>query len=211
MVDGSAREPDNRASGIWVAERLVPRGFDVVVYDSRAHGDSTGDVCTYGFYEKRDLVRVIDRLGVGPFIIMGSSLGAAIALQAAAIEPRIVGVVSVATFSDLRTVATERAPFFASRDNLDEALHIAETRGNFRVDEVSPVAAAREIKAPVFLIHGAKDDETPAAHSQRVADALRSPKRLMFVPSAGHNNALTPEVWREVFAWVDKAAAAEVR
>ncbi len=58
---------DNRASGIWVAERLVPSGFDVLAYDSRAHGDSTGDVCTYGFHEKRDLSRVIDRLGSGPF------------------------------------------------------------------------------------------------------------------------------------------------
>ena len=28
---------DTRASGTWIAERLVPRGLDVLAYDARAH------------------------------------------------------------------------------------------------------------------------------------------------------------------------------
>lgn len=201
----------NRASGVWIAERLVPRGFDVLAYDLRAHGDSTGEACTYGYYEKQDLVRVVDRLGTGPFILMGSSLGGAVALQAAAIEPRIAGVVAVATFSDLRTVATERAPFFASRGNIDEALRLAETMGRFKVDIASPVAAAPAIRVPVLLIHGEKDDETPADHSRRVAAALGTNKRLILVPSARHNDALTPDVWQAIFAWLDQVAPREPR
>jgi pimeloyl-ACP methyl ester carboxylesterase len=201
----------HRASGVWIAERLAPRGFEVVAYDGRAHGDSTGEACTYGYYEKRDLVRVVDRLGAGPFILMGTSLGGAVALQAAAIDPRIVGVVAVATFSDLRTVANERAPFFASRANIDEALRLAEEKARFKVDEVSPVAAASAIKAPVLLIHGAKHAETPPDHSRRVAAALRTPSRLIVVPSAGHNDALTAEVWQQLYAWLAKVAAGEAR
>ena len=54
---------DNRAGAAGVAARFTPRGFDVVAYDSRAHGASAGDVCTYGYYEKRDLSRVIDAVG----------------------------------------------------------------------------------------------------------------------------------------------------
>jgi len=44
---------DNRGSAAGVIERFVRRGFDVVAYDSRAHEESTGRVCTYGFYENR--------------------------------------------------------------------------------------------------------------------------------------------------------------
>jgi pimeloyl-ACP methyl ester carboxylesterase len=41
---------DNRASAVGVIDRFVHRGFNVVVYDSRAHGESTGDICTYGYF-----------------------------------------------------------------------------------------------------------------------------------------------------------------
>ena len=60
-LHGSA---DNRDSGNWIAERLVPKGFDVLAYDGRAHGDSTGNACTYGVLEKQDLQRVLDQLKV---------------------------------------------------------------------------------------------------------------------------------------------------
>jgi pimeloyl-ACP methyl ester carboxylesterase len=100
---------DNRTSGTGVVERFVKRGFDVVAYDSRAHGESEGDVCTYGFFEKRDLRRVLDTVGPGPIVLVGTSLGAAVALQEAARDPRVTAVVAAETFSDLRTVAIERA------------------------------------------------------------------------------------------------------
>lgn len=87
-----------------------PRGFDVVAYDSRAHGESDGDVCTYGFYEARDLHRVLDTVAPGPVVLFGTSLGAAVALQETAGDPRVTAVVAAETFSDLRTVASERAP-----------------------------------------------------------------------------------------------------
>ena len=44
---------DNRGSAVGMADHLLARGFKVVAYDSRAHGESEGDACTYGFYESR--------------------------------------------------------------------------------------------------------------------------------------------------------------
>ena len=70
---------DNHGSAAGLVDRFVPRGFDLVAYDSRAHGDSDGDVCTYGFYEKDDLARVIDTLEPGPVVLIGDSLGGAVA------------------------------------------------------------------------------------------------------------------------------------
>ena len=125
------------------------------------------------------------------------SLGGAVALQAAAEDRRIAAVVAVATFCDLRTVASGRAPFFATKGEIDAAFKQAEQQANFRIDDVSPVAAAARIQAPVFLIHGQADKETPPWHSQRVFDALREPKRLLFVPGAGHDDA---QVWHAVRA-----------
>ena len=50
---------DNRTSAAGIIERFGRRGFDVVAYDSRAHGESEGEACTYGFFEKQDLHRVL--------------------------------------------------------------------------------------------------------------------------------------------------------
>lgn len=101
---------DDRGSAQGVVKRFVPLGFDVVAYDSRGHGQSSGERCTYGYFEKHDLKRVIAGLD-GDIILVGHSLGAAVALQTASFEPRIRAIVAASTYSDLRSIATERAPF----------------------------------------------------------------------------------------------------
>jgi len=198
---------DNRASSVGIADHFLARGFDVIAYDSRAHGESEGDVCTYGFYEKEDLRRVLDRVDTKPIVLMGFSLGAAVALQAAAADRRIAAVMAVSPFSDLRTVGSERAPFFASKGNISDAFKLAEDEGKFRADDVSPMAAAAHITAPTLTIHGARDDETPPAHSQRIFAALRGPKRLILVPNGDHHHVIDAGVWREIDSWLDAALA----
>jgi pimeloyl-ACP methyl ester carboxylesterase len=196
---------DNRSSSVGIAQHFVPQGFDVVAYDSRAHGQSGGDACTYGFHEKADLGRVLDQVTAGPVVAMGTSMGAAVALQAAAQDPRIAAVIAIATFSDLRTAARERAPFFASHGNIEAAFRLAEAEAHFRVDEVSPVAAAPRIAVPVLLIHGDKDRETPYDHSVRVLAALAGPKRLVTIPGGGHREGLSRETWKELDGWLAAA------
>lgn len=193
---------DNRVSSVGAIQRFRPLGFDVVAYDSRAHGDSGGDVCTYGFFEKQDLRRVIDTVKAGPIVLIGGSLGAAVAIQGAAEDPRVSAVVAAETFSDLRTVATERAPFFFTRSSIAQAFQLAERQGHFDVDAVSPVAAATKIAVPVLLIHGDADRQTPPDHSRRVFAALHGPKRLLMVRGAQHNGSLRPEVWDQIERWV---------
>lgn len=197
---------DNRGSSRGVIERYTVRGFDIVAYDSRRHGRSEGEICTYGFLEKSDLRAVIDALEPGPVILIGTSLGAAVALQATAIDERVSAVVAAEVFSDLRTIATDRASFILPDWLITRAFHAAERRGGFKIDEVNPVNAAAAIRVPVLLIHGDADIETTPAHSKRVLDALAGPKRLILVPGAGHNHSLSrPEIWLEIDAWVEHA------
>ncbi|HZT78244.1 MAG TPA: alpha/beta fold hydrolase [Vicinamibacterales bacterium] len=197
---------DNRGSAAGWIDRLTPRGFDVVAYDSRAHGDSGGDACTYGYYEKQDLARLLDTVRAAPIVLVGTSLGGAVALQAAALDRRVAAVVAAETFSDLRTVATERAPAFMPTGLVRRSFVEAEREALFDVDAVSPVAAARQIAIPVLLLHGAGDVDTTPDHSRRVFEALAGPKKLILVPGAGHNHALSPDTWPEVERWIERGA-----
>ena len=91
-------------------------------------------------------------------------------------DPRVAGVVAAEVFSDLRTVARERAPFVLRDNVIERAFTIAEERGQFKIDVVDVSAAARRITRPVLLIHGADDSDTTPDHSRRVYDALAGPK-----------------------------------
>jgi pimeloyl-ACP methyl ester carboxylesterase len=200
---------DNRAGAAGVVPRFVGQGFDVVAYDSRAQGESTGEICTYGYREKADLRHVLDTVRPGPIVLLGTSLGAAVALQEAAEDPRVTGVVAAEVFSDLRTVARERAPFFLTEGTIRRAFAIAEDRGHFEIDRVSPVQAALSIHVPVLLIHGADDTDTPPDHSRRVFDALKGPKDLILVEGARHNESLRrQDTWRRIEDWIGRVVHA---
>jgi uncharacterized protein len=195
---------DNRGSASNVIRRYTAKGFDVIAYDSRAHGDSEGSICTYGYFEKDDLRKIVGSVTHTPIVLIGNSLGAAIAIQAAAGEPRIAGVVAAETFSDLRTVARERAPWILTEAIVARAFQLAEKSGAFEVDGVSPERSATDIRVPVLLIHGADDRDTPASHSQRVLSSLAGPKRLILVEGAGHNESLRQEqTWVEIDRWIE--------
>ncbi|MET0556262.1 MAG: alpha/beta fold hydrolase [Vicinamibacteria bacterium] len=194
---------DDRAGGIGLAKRFGPLGWDVLAYDSRAHGASGGDACTYGAREKRDLVRVLDEAKADRVVLFGSSLGAAVALQAAPLDARVRGVIAQSPFSSLEEIARDRAPWFATDAEIARALDIAQMQGRFTLADASPVASARDIRVPVLLIHGVRDRDTRPAHSERIAAALAGPKRLLLVPGAGHDDTLRdPAIWSEIEGWL---------
>jgi pimeloyl-ACP methyl ester carboxylesterase len=194
---------DNRMSGAGLVNRFGKRGLDVVAYDSRAHGESDGEMCTYGFFEKQDLSRVLDTVVPGPIVLVGTSLGAAVALQTASEDPRVTAVGAAEVFSELRTVVSDRAPFFLTSGLISQAIRLAERRGDFEADAVSPILAAPKITVPVLLVHGESDVHTPPEHSRRVFAALRGERRLIIVPRARHNDSLRGEVWSAIENWVD--------
>jgi uncharacterized protein len=164
-------------------------------------GESEGDVCTYGVLERHDLSRALDQVGARAAVLVGASLGAAVALQAAAEDPRVVGVVAAATFADLASVAHDRAPWFASSRQVREALRLVEVEGRFPVRYASALSAAERLRIPVLIVHGADDVETRPVHSGRVNAALSGPKQLLLVAGAGHGDALG-KAWDAVEAWL---------
>ena len=201
---------DNRSGAAGVVDRFGPRGFEVVAFDSRAHGQSEGDRCTYGIRETSDLRRVVATIADGPIVLIGGSLGAAVAIQTAAREPRITGVVAAEVFADLESVATERGRRMALPPwTIRRAFAMAQERAGFSIDDASPVVAARDVTVPVLLLHGAEDVETSPHHSFEVHAALKGDRSLVIVPDAGHNQTFeAPGVWDRVQSWIERLVPA---
>ena len=191
---------DNKMSGLLLAKVWHDHHFNVLIYDSRAHGESGGRYCTYGFHEKFDVQKAIDfllSLGKGKNIfigkvgIFGTSMGAAIALQAASIEPRISAIVSEASFATLRQITVDyqkrllRLPWHFLRNI---SMKRSESIAHFKHRQVSPLSAVSKIHAPIFFIHGIEDHFIKYQYSQELFIAANDPKELWFVASAKHSD-----------------------
>lgn len=210
---------DNRVGVSGQAELLLRAGYSVVMMDARAHGASEGSIATYGWLERNDTRAAIDALfhdaeqrclstryhGAGNpcplprhIFALGESMGAGIALESAASDPRIEAVVAEASFANLREAAYDYAglrkyPWLGKTLLSPFAwtlLYRGEKLTGIPLAEVSPVKAVASRAFPVLLICDEKDVALPCRHSQMIYDAARGPKQLWVVPNAYHTAAL---------------------
>ena len=193
------------------AQVLVRARYRVVLVDLRGHGRSTGQALTYGVRESRDLAQAIDAieargLVTGSVGAIGFSYGAAVAIQWAALDPRVRAVVAVAPFASLREVVAGYLPLRLPASFLMRVVDLAGERAGFDPDAASPLEAIARTRAAVLLIHGKLDERIPAAHSQRIYAARGGHAELVLVDGARHKSVVThPDTAfaRRASAWFD--------
>ncbi|MBI4428618.1 MAG: alpha/beta hydrolase [Ignavibacteriales bacterium] len=188
---------DCKTGGIALTKFLYGLGYNIFLYDSRAHGESEGKYCTYGYYEKHDVVTVIDYLSgrrdlrVGSVGLFGTSMGAAVAIQAATIDDRIRAVVAEACFTDLRTISVDyqrriiKLPWHFLRN---VAMSRSQAIAQFKARDVSPLKAVQMLRTPILFIHGTLDSFIKHEYSEALFAAANEPKRFLSIEGANHND-----------------------
>lgn len=185
----------NRAQMIEKANLLAQQGFDAVMMDGRAHGESEGDYVTYGFFEKKDVQKIVDFIKEEnediPVGIWGASLGGAIALQAMAEDNRIEFGVAESTFRSMDEIVFDYGKRMARGVMLkpvtDYALRRAGEEGGFDPQVVRPIESVTQINQPVMIAHGDADQRISVSYGQDLYDNLKTEdKELVIVPGAGH-------------------------
>ena len=149
---------------------------------------------------------------------LGESMGAGIALQSAAYDPRIEAVVAEASFASLREASYDYAglqkypllgkTFFAPGAWM--MIYRGQSLAGFPASDVSPEKAVATRAFPVLLICDGADTTLPCRHTRRIYTAATGPKELWEVPNAFHTAALgyqPEEFQRRVLAFFATAAA----
>jgi alpha-beta hydrolase superfamily lysophospholipase len=193
---------DNRVGVLGVADFLLRAGYGIVMMDSRAHGESGGERATYGWKERDDVTAIVSALEVSVhpqcIFAFGVSMGGGIALQSAAVEPRLSAVAAEAPFSSFREASYDYAGFHRSpwlgrilfRPVVEAGFLATQKIAGFRASDVSPEKSVARRSFPILLIGDADDPVLPLRHQQIILAAAAGPKELWIVPGATHAGAM---------------------
>jgi fermentation-respiration switch protein FrsA (DUF1100 family) len=190
----------NRSDFTELAATLSHRGYFVLLFDFRAHGESSGRRTSLGYHEQKDVVasfyflRTRNEINPGRIGIYGFSLGGSTAILAAARTGAFKAVVADSAFTSLRDQAREAITGFyhlPSFPFLQLAVLGYELYFLTNIDSISPVSVIAAIAPqPVLIIAGEGDKLIPADNGRKLYAAAGNPKELWMIPGADHGGTL---------------------
>ncbi len=197
------------------AQKIAQHGYGVLLIDLRAHGESEGELISFGLNEVRDVEAayryLLNRPDIDPDKIgaLGVSMGGTVVLLSAAQNTGLKTVVAESAFATL----PDAVPSAVASTGLPPAIFapvvqwFAEREVGFKAEQVSAVDAIGKISPrPVLLMQGGKDLVVMPDGGQRLYDAAGEPRELWFEPELGHTAFIEelPEMYkRRVIEFLD--------
>ncbi len=203
VVHGTRTNREDTDAGLLELSGAFARhGFAVLTFDMRGAGESPPAPLSLGYFEQRDVLGAVDFLQSGPLpypdlgrtrIIggWGVSMGAAMLLLAASLEPAIRAIVSDCAYADIVPILEREVPKGSHLPALftPGALLAAQALYGMNLYAVRPVeVVARIAPRPICFIHGESDDYVPLSNMDALATAARS------APNANVQTWLVPGV-----------------
>ncbi len=182
---------ENIAGCLELAKLTRPAGYDLLLVDYRGYGQSEGRPSEAGLYQdgRAALAYLRSRQAGEPgrVVVWGRSIGAAVAVEAAAADPSgIAGVILESSFTSVPDLLRSGGHWF---------MYVASRFGTYRFDSAARI---RGVRAPALVIHGTADDIAPFSLGRRLFDLAPGRKEFVAIEGGGHND-LVPvyedEVW----------------
>ena len=198
------------------ADGIYARGWNVAVLDARAYGESGGHHASFGGREVDDLRLWSDAIAarVGPGLRLtawGRSMGAGVALRAAADDPRLRALVLEAPYIDLhRTAATliRRYRIPGSRPLASMVLRRARRLAGVSLHRPRPIDAAPRVTIPALILRGTADALVSGPETDLLASSLGGPVERVDVEGARHSKIVDvggPDLIDRVGDFLDRA------
>jgi len=154
----------------WL-EDLRHAGFSVFAYDYQGYGTSQGKATESGAYEDEnaayDYLTVNLKVAPDRIIVFGRSVGTGPAVHLAARRP-VAALILESPFLSAARVLT-RIPILP-------------------FDKFPNYKEIHNVRCPVLIMHGEKDEVIPFWHGQKLFDMAHLPKQFIPIPNAGHND-----------------------
>jgi len=163
-------------------QRLRERGVNVFMPDFIGYGMSDGEPSETGCYATAtaayDYITGPGKVSPGHIVIMGRSLGTALAIDLAARRP-CAGLVTVSAFTSMAEMACHDYPF------VPLVIGSALLKHKFLSESKIP-----KVQCPIMIVHARDDIRVPFSMAAQLEKAAHKSVTRIDVPTGGHNQVL---------------------
>jgi uncharacterized protein len=178
----------------WDKNTVYGEKFGVLAVDYRGYGGNPGTPSEESFVADGHVAYdwlVSQGISSDKILMLGESIGTGVAVQVTAAKP-VRAIALEAPYANAVDIGAERYWFMPVRllmkDQFRSADHI------------------KQIKAPLFIIHGNKDRVVPFAQGRKLFELANEPKQFIEVPDAGHGMIGDEAIWRRVLEFFEAQA-----
>jgi alpha-beta hydrolase superfamily lysophospholipase len=186
---------------------LHEQGWNALLFDLRAHGESGGSLRTLGFYERGDVLAAVElarsRAPGVPVALWGISFGGATAVFAAADDAKVAALVCDSSFRSLRDTTAHHLGLFRqfrwwarlvpTWPVKDEVLFWFERRTGVDPDLLDVQKAAAQLRGrPTLFVANSGDRRMPQEIAFDLQKAAGERAAVLVIPGTSHGGA-----WRE--------------
>jgi uncharacterized protein len=184
------------------ASFLNKAGFNILMFDFRASGESEGKYITFGQKEQGDLVGAVEYLknrgdvDMTKIGLLGFSMGGAVALMKSGDLPAIKAIVINSTYAHFKSVIWQNfhdyfrgLPFFPLGYVV---LWVIKYRTGIYFPVINPIKYLHTLKArPLMIMHGAHDKKIPVKDAFEMYQQAPWLKEFWLVKEAAHEDVYT--------------------
>ncbi|MGN0612871.1 MAG: alpha/beta hydrolase [Porcipelethomonas sp.] len=176
-------------------------GFDVLIPDLRAHGDSEGDYVGFGILDRYDClewIRYINKRfdGGKKILLHGTSMGGTTVLMTSGFEEvqkSVTAIIADCAFTSPYEIFVHvlkkdyHLPPFPIM-NINDKMCLS--KAGYSFNEYSTIEALKTNKIPVLFIHGKDDKFVPTWMTEKNYETAVCEKQLLWVEGAGHGSSV---------------------
>ncbi len=199
-----------------IGKQYAAKGYNVLIPDLRAHGDSEGEIIGMGWLDRLDLIvwihTIIDDDPEASIILHGGSMGASAIMMASGekLPPAVKGFILdsgfVSVYAEFRYMLS-KLTFLPKKMIMRYANHYAQKYAGYSLKQASATRQLGSNHLPVLIIHGERDHFVPMEAAYTIQNATAGDKALLLVPDAEHLEAESKDpqtYWTVIFSFIDQ-------
>lgn len=170
-------------------------GYNLLIPDQRAHGESEGRFITFGVKESDDVLHWVEfhnrTFGAIPVVLCGLSMGASTVLYTADRElpQNVKGIIADCGFTSPNAIISA---VYKRTIHLPPVLSMwavdlfARALAGFSINDKDTRITLKNSHVPVLMVHGGNDGFVPCQMSEDGYQACAGKKKLLIVDGADH-------------------------